>query len=312
MEKHEYLKIRESSLNAPKPKIEISDEDLLCKIIDYVEQAYYVFKKNYHKPINKTKSKIVRKKKVITPDDINKLFVNKLTKYSDVYEATELFKFIVDLKGYNGLPTIVSDKEFAIMQNDTNIIYRGSKNKDFTANLLADKINYHYGYGVFANGIYASPAKALAEKYSEKNNANILTFLLTGRSIDIENLRWILAYAKNKTKDEFFEIYNDEDEIIQKRLHLFYDAYNQVPENIKEYVDFTLNKDKSLLALFLGYDYVTKYEEYEYPMICVLNRASMVVSKSEYGRFVKGSKYDINNDTKSNQNPSILEESQPQ
>ena len=73
---------------------------------------------------------------------------------------------------------------------------------------------------------------------------------------------------------------------------LLYEEYHKLPESIKQYVSKAVSHDLSMVAAFLGYDYMFYDEEYEDPETCILNRSAIIVSQSEFDRVTKGTKYE--------------------
>ncbi len=292
--KEEYLKIRAESLNAPKPEIKISDEDFLRKIFEYVEALFLVFKKTTknHKKLNKKDPIVIIKKKYFRPKNITEKFIEWLMpRINMTFEADELSKFIIDMRGFNGLPKIVSDEEASVIEQNGITLYRGSDKNDYYANLLAEKSNYHYGHGGYGDGIYASDTKSATEEYTtlNKNKEPLKFYLLGDNGVDYNFLRCTLDCINYKKEDKLVEMFCNLSEDRQKKISLLYDAYHKLPKSIKKYVYESGGRKLGLMAIFLGYDYIVTSD---YFITCILNRGSMIVSQSEYNRVVKGTKYE--------------------
>ncbi len=294
--KEEYLKIRAESLNAPKPEIKISDEDFLRKIFEYVKASFLVFKGNYQKPRNLSKinPKFLIKKKNNKTVNINEKFVEWLAD-KNFFEADELFKFMIDMRGFNKLPKIVSDEEASVIEQNGVILYRGADKNDFYANLLTEKSNYHYGHGLWSNGIFAASLISSTKEYTTLNKDKMpLKLYLGDNGFEVNSLFYVLDYIKYKKVDSLADMFLKQSEEIQVRIGLLYDAYHKLTKSVKEYIYEVVRKNIGLLAIFLGYDYIYTID---YHITCILNRGSMFVSQSEYDRVVKGTKYEVKNET---------------
>lgn len=226
-----------------------------------------------------------------------------------VNEEYFLMAYMIELFGFNKFPEVVSDDEYKKIR--TKNLYRGGKDNEFNANLLAD-FDYHYGCGCDCNGIYSSTERAIANEYANRIESNIITFKFNGRLIDFATLS---SYA-NFLIGNLDEVYKLENvEVRQKIITLknfmhtirtspkysnysyYYEKYG-FKHKIKDEFLLDISLNKSLLAIYLGYDAFISTAYSTVPGIVtngkpinviILNRASMKISQSEFNRICNSS-----------------------
>lgn len=256
------------------------------------------------------------------PEDYN---CRKLTRFyydekgNSFTPYARFFGFIVALNNFNGFPKIVSDSDFRKIKSKQ--LYHGFRDADFATSLIFD-FDYHLGV-LKALGTFFSNKPWEAETYtwaSKKNNnqdyVNQLNQKINAQngSVDenivlsdknrilkakvvsanhahinqIREIRDNIMYFR-----EFDKIENPRDR--KKAVELYnycfkYDAletYKAFNENPRQDFFEAIANDEKLLALYLGYDYITidpiGKQDCEHTL--VFNRNAIVVPESEVERF---------------------------
>ena len=224
-----------------------------------------------------------------------KVLWNKLSRVEGDYEhiqigsndADEIFKYMVSLSGFNGLPSVVSDKKFNTIKSP--VIYRGVDKMAYAQNLLTEN-NYHHGKG-YANGIFTTNKKNIALSYTRDINwiEIYLNKLNQTKPVNPDNIISLKVEKASKIPYQLLEIFakeimhgdfnNIENETKIKLLNFVNFVYSI--ENNEECLRF-LNiflQDLSKLAIYLGYDCISEPNG-----VIILNRGKIAVSQSEFDR----------------------------
>ncbi len=211
-----------------------------------------------------------------------------------------LLIFFTKLFDFESFPNVLSDQNFESLP--TVPLFRGTDKNENHANLLCD-FDYHHGYGAACYGIFSSTSKQVAKSYAEGNDKNVMTFKLSGNSIDFEILGDYLSTIGKPEIKYMFDIKNHDD---REKLFIVKDFFvklcerNLPNEELSSFImNFMLNR--SLLAIILGYDAITSNQNTYYQSVLVndeesplnviiLNRGAMALKKSEFDRICNASK----------------------
>lgn len=198
-----------------------------------------------------------------------------------VYDKPDVFRmftYMVDLFDYNSFPQIVDDETFKSSPGPS--LYRGCENNEHMARLLFDH-DYHYGCGLFTNGIYATDDYYRALLYAnDENQRLVMGFRLAdnARVIDIDSLyKYSHLLRKRKCKDLPAELYP---------VRQFLESMGRKQ---RQHWCWSFYSDPAKLAIMLGYDairleasvdldlYKSPDTHYDY---AILNRGKMIISES--------------------------------
>ena len=208
-----------------------------------------------------------------------------------------LFEYMTSLYGVDGFPTIVSDEEY----NDINcpVYYHGYKDYDHGANFLVHH-NYHRGEGVDGDGFYVATNKSQAYRYTKIDNIHnksewdmgkVLEVKFQGKKrmldLHLKNLAFVVGEGEKVTEDEATE------EEVEKINELYsYLKTTSASEDVKKGFLKTIWMNESLLAIYLGADYIEVYDrDFNLSHLVILNRGKVVVKESEKNRFCGKSKH---------------------
>jgi SPP1 gp7 family putative phage head morphogenesis protein len=198
-----------------------------------------------------------------------------------------------DIKGYNGLPQVLSPAEFEKAASKADVrVYRGIAGVDAAKYAEAYKTGEHYaGYGVFGNGTYTSINIETAIKYSGAG-VKPVTDNPFGQVLDI----LIPDKSKYIEQNKLFRLGQEARKAVQEEISVLKKGLFQAAVNKDKLLEEAINKeiqqlenayswiqDNGTLATLLGYDgmYVNidarmpnGEDEYFY---IILNRAKVIV-----------------------------------
>lgn len=199
--------------------------------------------------------------------------------------SAEMFKFVVDYYGFNGMPKKVSDKHFALIPKTK--LYHGYKEFEHGANALVH-FDYHYGMG-YTHGIFLTDKKDYAMRFTRKGPSTpadkdkVLTCKIN--SDNFLTLKQVKA-LKYLNKNNMPEDCKYKDKLL--KLCDFYDKLIERGEKKYASVFIGCMKNPSILSVYLGADFLL--EEGTGHRI-VFNRERIVASESEFNRFCENSEH---------------------
>ena len=226
----------------------------------------------------------------------------------------KLFYFIIDLRGYNKVPLVVSDEEFEkdLRENTRKTVYHGFEEFSYGANFLWD-FYYHYGDGGYGAGFYTTRDSMETLSYTaNKDRADenkVLKMIINSKNgvniAEIEALARNLTYNMNAEYNRDLvvgeDVYNGEmnlsdseaEEFIQRektRREMFKALCEYIREHFpsaseNDYLTYGLFSNASILCAYLGFDYATRVGR-DSEHFLVFNRGVVETSESEFKRFV--------------------------
>lgn len=247
----------------------------------------------------------------LLPINKNELKIAFSTFKYDKTDADIIYKYIVDLYGYNGFPQIVTDTYYKRLQKPE--IFRSADTFDHLANTLVD-FDMHYGWGFAANGLYFDSNKLRAAEYhanlpkadwanNEEKKNEVLSRVLKVKlnSYKIINIQYIKSELKKSINGKLTtnEIFREKMETLTSFLSTI--TYDKIFDE-KLFIHMLLN-DPAKLCVILGIDALNVKNEFHPISTVVLNRAKLTVSKSEFNRICENSNF--------YKDFAITEESQP-
>lgn len=174
-----------------------------------------------------------------------------------------LFSYMIELKGFDGLPTIMKDEAYAALP--THEYYRGTKSLDHHGNLLCD-YNYHKGVGCYSSGLYFAKSGDRALHYCRFEAGNVMRVKIDENAEIADSKTLMLGF------DEIIKYF-------KKKLY-----YKNASELTKIF-----RIDVGKIALAYGFDGVYIYDELK--DISILNRSSIIVCEKEQKRILSKCKY---------------------
>ncbi len=196
-----------------------------------------------------------------------------------------LFKKLVQLSNFDGLPQIFADKDYkelvgykfsymGLSLSGTEL-FRGSRNAGYHANILFDK-NYHMGIGDVSNGLYFSTNPQTALSYTREQHSLNLVLKLKAPELKIIDDIELQIKLSNTLNDNFHQD-TDIESLLQ--IKKFFESI----EDGTDKNDFAnaLFDDLSLVAILLGYDAIY---DHNFPSFAIFNRGKLCVSQSESER----------------------------
>jgi len=242
-------------------------------------EAMYNYFLHIQKDPEISKQKIfvmVRKKDVDELGNIN----NVLNKF---------YHFLVDYYNYNKHPKIVSDEAYEKIKLQE--VYHGFTKFSHPATLLTHW-NYHYGQGVMP-GFYSTNYFEHAKKYTldeEKfgflNKNKVMKFKLNSKkSISIDDINVLTDYVFYPKMMNMENYEEDKEKIDELRNFIV----QRDPNNAHDFL--SLFKSGSILGIYLGYDTII-HKNHQNGLVYKigLNRANMIIPKSEAERFMRRGK----------------------
>ena len=220
-----------------------------------------------------------------------------------------VFGFAIDAMGYNGFPVVLKDEDWEKIDGVT--YYHGYEEYAHGANFLNDA-KYHYGDGrlfdgTLTNGFYLTKNKYIAKLYTKpagdrpSDSDRVLPVKLKlGRTAYLTSFSLKLLMMKKKEDYSGF----GSDEINQNftDLKIFLDSIkSDTSEQSKMFR--RIIKSPTLLAVLMGYEYFTDYENAMTAngrnlkdSLIVQDRSLIMVRESDYNRFIE-MKDNINEET---------------
>lgn len=205
--------------------------------------------------------------------------------------------FLIDMKNKNAFPKVLNDEIYNQLR-DVVTVYRGEEKPEYAKTLL-DGITYHYGDGVYGDGIYTTDRREKANTYAcpDRYTAGCLTeFKIDPNAsvIDYSHLLKIGDYLAFRTSNikKKFRFFNKKE--CEKPF-----MTEEVEEKLNKLIDFIIKKQDenfrfcfmpginsgNALAVYLGFDVLKNQLDNEVDYI-VLNRNSLCVSQGEYDRIM--------------------------
>ncbi len=208
----------------------------------------------------------------------------------------DLFDFMIDLYGYNSLPTVLNKEDYeklknnrlAIYSNKENVLvefdeeyYRGSPKLIYHANVMCD-YDYFHGTGVNSNGLYAAPKFIEAKQYANtlsysKEEEPIIRFKINTKKI-IED--WEIFKLLNSVFSYITMPILSNKQTEARLLALNYFADSLSPADKHNFIEL-FKSDFGLLATYLDYDCISFSVG---QAICILNRGIMNFEQNEFDR----------------------------
>ena len=214
--------------------------------------------------------------------------------------------YLIDYYRKNGFPKVLDDNSFRNLQLDNydnrkpSVIYRGELKNEYARNLLTD-VNYHYGYGTYGDGIYATDSFEMAMTYASarENGGEFLELTLSpnAKRIKYDNLVSLGAYLNyqilshkgypnfrlRKIKKQYERFPNIPDEVKEKINRLAFFLLKVDDEEFKNAFIPGINSPNAL-AVYLGYDVIDNPLDNVRTDYIILNRGAICISKSGYDR----------------------------
>ena len=196
--------------------------------------------------------------------------------------------FISNLFNKNNIPKIISDVEYAQLDNE---FYRGVNDISFHYDFLTLD-NIHFGSGVIVNGIYTTSSINEAVYYAEENEQCVLKMKVNdARIMDAYELEFlkscmslesfpIAEELERYTKKGKFKLTEKD---IEKLVFLHKYIKSIEDEKIKKIFKSNMLAVENL-AMYLDVDVVSFNDEISSIHYVVINREKVFVSKSEFNR----------------------------
>lgn len=205
-----------------------------------------------------------RRGRYIEQNIIGKMIEDK----NDVHfrDAPQVFRFMVELFGFNAFPQIVKNKDFGKI--NSHVLYRGVRDIKHAQNLLNDD-DYHFGMGEGKriNGIYS----ALKKQYAQPFGSFVFKFKLDENSMVTDRL----IYPDNLINTKMTSLKTDD---MRERANVLFDFANKIKTENQRNLFYRIFIDyPELFLIYLGFDaYQAKNGDY-----VIFNRNKIVFSQNQ-------------------------------